>query len=161
MNFDKFIEHKSIKVGDIDFDFYLNWYRLASVKFGLIQFLFNREFILLVPYYMNEIRQRRSVRNLRCHSVQHLDYILNQMMKIERKKNIFNFYYSIAKYKNGIPKFSPNLAKRKTQTQTNTHTHTKTIASAIVISRIIIGLLLVMYITENNTPLQCLSESKN
>lgn len=88
------------------------WYKLASVKFELIRFLFNREFSLLVPNYItNPEIKKCSVRNLKVHSVQHLDFNL-KATKMFIKQIPYNFYYSMARYKNGIPNQTLNFLER-------------------------------------------------
>jgi len=47
------------------------------------------------------------------HSVQHLDFILSQLLKSKLYKTPYNLYSSLATYKEGIPKFTPDLFKRK------------------------------------------------
>jgi hypothetical protein len=91
----------------MDYAPYFEWYKSAPVKFEIIKFLKNREFALL-----SKVTPERSTRTLRCHSVQHYDVILNEILKIEQKKSIFNFYYSLATYTNGLPYQNPNLSQR-------------------------------------------------
>jgi len=88
------------------------WYSLASVKFELIKFLYNREFALIVPSFVNDFEvKKRSVRNLKVHSVQHLDFNL-KCSDMFKKETPYNFYYSLAKYENGLPNQNLNFAKR-------------------------------------------------
>lgn len=96
----------------IKYDLIRQWYNLASVKFEMIKFLFNREFALLVPRFVEDEDIRKcSVRNLKVHSVQHLDFNL-KATKMFEKQLPYNFYYSIAKYKNGIPNQTLNFKER-------------------------------------------------
>lgn len=89
-----------------------NWYKNPAVKFELIKFLFNREFALLVPKHIEDLDiKKRSVRTLKCHSVQHLDFNLNAT-KMFIKNTPYNFYYSIAKYEFGIPNQNLNFIDR-------------------------------------------------
>lgn len=83
------------------------WYDQAVIKFELIKSLQQRELCLIEKSDHN-----RSIRNLRCHSVQHLDFILHRWMKIKERKINYNFFYSLAKYKNGVPFQTANYEKR-------------------------------------------------
>ena len=88
------------------------WYNLASVKFESIKFLYNREFALLVPSFINNNDvKKRSVRNLKCHSIQHLDFNL-KATDMFKKETPYCFYYSMAKFKSGVPNQNLNFAKR-------------------------------------------------
>lgn len=78
-----------------------NWYNRADVKFEIINSLNKREFALIVPSWNTE-QQSRSTRTLKCHSVQHLDFNLN-VTGFHSKQTLYNFYYSLAKYINGVP----------------------------------------------------------
>lgn len=90
------------------------WYNTASVKFEIIKFLRNREMALLVPSWIKDKETRiRCIRMLKCHSVQHYDYILNKGLRIFEKQTPYNFYYSLAKYKDGIPNQTFNLWEKK------------------------------------------------
>lgn len=99
-----------------------NWYKRSDVKFQLIKYTFNREFALLVPSFIGDIKdvnsfgellyKKYSIRMLKCHNVQHLDYILDRGIRMFEKKIPFNFYYSLARYNNGIPNQTFNLALR-------------------------------------------------
>lgn len=88
------------------------WYSLASVKFETIKFLYNREFALIVPRFVkDEEVKKRSVRTLKVHSVQHLDFNL-KATDMFKKLTPYNFYYSMAKFKNGLPNQNLNFAER-------------------------------------------------
>ena len=88
------------------------WYNLASVKFEMIKHLYNREFALFVPKFIdNQEVQKRSVRTLKVHSVQHLDFNL-KATKMFIKETPYCFYYSMAKYKNGLPNQTLNFTER-------------------------------------------------
>lgn len=79
---------------------YMTWYYRADVKFEMIKSLFNREFALLSPAWIGD--RKTNTRTLRCHSVQHLDWIYNYL-HIFKLEKYYNFYYSLARYKYGIP----------------------------------------------------------
>lgn len=97
-------------------ELYFSWYKRPEVKYEIIKFLKNRELVLL-----NRFNNKLSVRMLRCHSIQHLDFILNNMLKIEEQNKIYNFYYSMAFYENGIPYQSAKLNSRDNSEWTKTH----------------------------------------
>ena len=88
------------------------WYSLASVKFEMIKFLYNREFSLLIPNFIkDEDIKKRSVRNLKVHSVQHFDFNL-KATDMFKKETPYNFYYSMSRYQIGIPNQTLNFAER-------------------------------------------------
>lgn len=96
----------------INIEDYMNWYYRADVKFELIKQLWHREFALLTPNWAsNDIQQMHGIRMLKCHSVQHLDYIFKSL-NIFRLHRFYNFFYSLAKYKDGIPNQTMNFKKR-------------------------------------------------
>jgi hypothetical protein len=95
---------------------YMGWYARAEVKFELIRFLKNRELCLIAKQDSN-----RTIRNLRCHSVQHLDFILNRWLKVGTTKEQYKFYYSLARYKAGIPYQTANLDKRDNSEWNESH----------------------------------------
>ncbi|MGQ4876769.1 MAG: hypothetical protein ACP6IY_22100 [Promethearchaeia archaeon] len=95
-----------------NYDIIKSWYKTPAIKFELIKFLYKREFALLVPKYIKNLEiKKRSVRTLKCHSVQHLDINLNATQMF-MKNTPYNFYYSLAKYKFGIPNQTLNFAER-------------------------------------------------
>ena len=96
------------------------WYKLASVKFELIKYLHNREFSLLVPKFAFQEVQKRSVRTLKVHNVQGFDFNL-KATKMFVKETPYCLYYSLAKYKNGIPNQILNFITRDTSDWTKNH----------------------------------------
>lgn len=86
------------------------WYNLSTVKFQLIKSTMNREMAVLSPKWDN--RPDTSIRMLKCHSVQHFDYITKEGIRMWERMIPYNFYYSLAKYRNGIPNQTFNLAER-------------------------------------------------
>lgn len=58
---------------------------------------------------------------LKCHSVQHLDLIMSQILKVYQKDSAFNCYYSMAKYMEGIPNQNPDLSQRDNTEWTEKH----------------------------------------
>lgn len=91
---------------------FVDWMKKSETKFEVIKFLKNREFACIVPRWCDKDMQKRSTRNLKVHSVQHLDFVLFKILNVETKETVYNLYYSLAKYKNGIPNQNPDLSKR-------------------------------------------------
>lgn len=88
------------------------WYWKPAIKFKLIQYTKNRS--------MDWIESKDSrvfgitVRNMKCHSVQHLDFLMKALHFCDRNFKRYNFYYSMAVYYlDGIPNQNMNLAERK------------------------------------------------
>ena len=100
---------------------FLEWYNTPEVKFEIIKFLRDREFACLVPSWCPEDMKKKSTRTLRCHSVQHLDTILFKILDVRYKQTLYNLYYSMATYMNGLPYQNPNLAKRDTKEWKDKH----------------------------------------
>jgi len=97
-------------------------YNNPATKFEIIKFTFNREVAILSPSWVtNKDHQRRSTRNFRCHNANHVDVILQNIVKAFKDPFPFNMYYSIAKYQDGLPKFSPNLQLRDTSQWNKEH----------------------------------------
>jgi hypothetical protein len=88
-------------------NFLYSWYDIAPVKFEIIKFLYYREFALI-----DKKDSAKTIRMLKCHSVQHLDFILKNWIKIRQQDKLVNLYYSLAKYQYGIPNQTPKLAER-------------------------------------------------
>ncbi len=78
------------------------WYSREDIKYNIIKFTKNRETAFLIPNYESEEMSKRSVRMLKIHSIQHLDYNIFAMSMFKRKTP-YNFYYSLSEYRNGIP----------------------------------------------------------
>ncbi|HUV85300.1 MAG TPA: hypothetical protein VMV86_06280 [Methanosarcinales archaeon] len=93
-----------------------DWYKLPAVKFEIIKFLKNREMCII-----NKEVSAKTVRMLKCHSVQHFDFINNTMIKVEEQNTLYNYYYSLARYIRGIPDQSPNLKERDNSKWTAEH----------------------------------------
>jgi len=88
------------------------WYNRSDVKFEQIKYLKNREMAMLIPSWCSEEIKKGSIRMLKCHSVQHFDYITKNGVRMWDKMLPYNFYYSLAKYKNGIPNQTFNFSER-------------------------------------------------
>jgi hypothetical protein len=95
---------------------YYNWYKKPEVKFQIIKFLYKRELAML-----HKGDYRKSIRMLKCHNVQSFDFIINRMLAIEKNSNVYNFYYSLASYINGIPHQSAKLTDRDNREWTVNH----------------------------------------
>ncbi len=77
------------------------YYRNDSVLYKIIRYLYNREFALITSKVSeNEIKNHIAERNLRCHNVQGLNYLIRWYDVISNK---INLYYSLAEYKHGLP----------------------------------------------------------
>lgn len=91
--------------------YFHKWYNRSDVKFKLIKYLYNREFAMLKSKFNNSAF---SIRDLRVHNTQHLDFMLGRF-KAFQKNRYYNLYYSLARYKEGIPKqdlsFDPETGK--------------------------------------------------
>lgn len=88
---------------------YPNWYRIAEVKFHMIRYTYKRETMLIPPKH--SVSGGKTTRMIKIHNVQHLDLWLQSMHIADSKKD-YNMYYSLAKYKDGIPHGSLNLSER-------------------------------------------------
>ena len=90
-----------------DIENYHRWYFNADIKFRIIKYTKNRETVLMKK--TTDISQLKftTFRMRKIHSVQHLDAHLREYNWQDYK---LNMYYSLAKYKNGIPNasFKPN-----------------------------------------------------
>jgi len=94
-------------------DILRSWYRNISVQYELIRFTKNREFVFLSPKWLAVDRMGFDKRYNRIHSIQHFQEILfngarfdniNGVFNHEQlNDHVFNCYYSLAEYNNGIP----------------------------------------------------------
>jgi hypothetical protein len=96
----------------LSYSLFYGWYNLSAVNFEMVKFLFNREFALFVAKCVDDPNVlKRSVRNLKVHSVQHLEFNLKATQMFQ-KETPYNFYYSLARFRNGIPNQTLNFAIR-------------------------------------------------
>lgn len=81
------------------------WYSLSAVKFIIIKYLYNREYCYLVPnVYKESVPKYFNMRYMRCHNIQSFDFFLSfSKFFLSSNLGVFNLYYSIAKYKKGLP----------------------------------------------------------
>ena len=108
-------------INQLSYNLIYKWYSLASVKFEMIKHLYNREFSLLVPRFVdNPDIRKRSVRTLKAHNVQGLDFNL-KAVNMFSKETPYCFYYSMAKYKNGLPTQILNFVTRDNSEWTKNH----------------------------------------
>lgn len=88
------------------------WYNRIDVQYELVKQLYRREFALLCPSWIKDpVMKKTSTRNLKCHNVAHLKFILKALEWKDREL-LFNFYHSLAIYNNGIPNQTMNMNKR-------------------------------------------------
>lgn len=85
------------------------WYNNNKVIYQIIKYTLNRELALLSPKWSSK---HLALRYLKCHNIQHFKAIREWIGEI-RNKSDFNYYYSVARYKNGIYDQSFNHLKRK------------------------------------------------
>lgn len=87
----------------ININNYYKWYFIPKVKFNIIKYTKDRETALITH------NKKITLRMLKIHSVQHIDFHLKNLNWF---KNKWNMYYSLAQYKDGIPNQKFNLAQR-------------------------------------------------
>lgn len=97
----------SLRMSDIE-----KWYDDSSVKFEIIKSTMKREMACLVPSWCDSDMRKNSIRMLKCHSVQHLDYILKKGLRVWERRILYNLYYSLGRYHNGIPDQTFNMTER-------------------------------------------------
>jgi len=109
----------------IDYSQLRKWYGSLSVLYEMFPYLKKREFALLVPSFLgNHKVYKTSTRMLKCNNVQQIKYNLERLKWGERNLP-YNFYYSLAKYGDGIPVQSFNYAQRKENNKNWTAEHWK------------------------------------
>jgi len=82
------------------YNYLKNWYWNAIVKFNIINYTKNRAVDFIAS--KSAISDKITTRARRIHSVQHFDVVLKSLNCFFQKK-IYNMYYSMAEYKEGIP----------------------------------------------------------
>jgi len=102
----------------IDKQLIINWYKSPPIKFEIIKFLYNREMAVINK---SDDGGKVTIRMLKCHNVQSFDFICDYILKMEQPDRLFNFYYSLAKYTNGIPNQDWRLQDRNNAEWTNHH----------------------------------------
>ena len=75
----------------------------------MIRYTYRRETMFITPKFST--REGRTTRMIRIHNVQHLDLWLHQL-KIYKNIRDYNIFYSLARYKDGIPFGKLQLAER-------------------------------------------------
>lgn len=89
---------------------YPNWYRRAEVAFKLINYTFNREVCIIMPNYLGDIKFKVT-RMMRIHNTHHLKVWLDSMHILDGTRE-YGLYYSLARYKDGIPYSTLRLTDR-------------------------------------------------
>jgi hypothetical protein len=85
---------------------YYNWYKSSAIKFEIIKFLYRREMATIKRPGSNTFRM------LKCHTIQHFDFLWNRIIQAEQKNELHNVYYSMARYYSGIPNQDFRQGKR-------------------------------------------------
>ena len=99
------------------------WYTNPAIKFAIINTTKNRETSFLMPSWVDEDLKRANTRMLKCHSVQHLDFLF-KVLDVYKREKPYNVYYSIAKYIEGIPNQDFSYLKMRDNSEWNkTHYH--------------------------------------
>lgn len=98
-------------MGNENIQIYKQWYYKPDVKFEIIKFLFNREFAVITPKYQTE-QQYTVTRSMTAHNVKQLEYCLWNMLGGKNHDNIFCLYYTMAKYRNGLPRQTYKIRDR-------------------------------------------------
>lgn len=109
------IDINNLWKGYKDFKSIHEWYNSPAIQFELIRVLYNREFSVLVPSWYEKMykdTRKMSVRNMRAHNSIGISWILNSGVRMFEKKIPYNLYYSLARFKNGIPPSSLNFSQR-------------------------------------------------
>lgn len=80
----------------------IEWhYNNYKVQYHIISFLKNREFCILPSKVKNT--KIKPTRNLRVHSIQHLQFMLKRFSLFRDLNHLANFYYSVAEFDGGLP----------------------------------------------------------
>jgi len=89
---------------------YINWYFAPQIKFKMLPYLRDREFALLIP--KDFPFPQATTRMLRVHTVQSFDFYYD-VTGMKEKRFFYNFFSSVAKYKNGLPKIPFKIELRR------------------------------------------------
>ena len=87
---------------------YPEWYKIPQVKFRMLPYTLNRECMFIKK---EDERGGKTTRMIRMHNVQSID-IWFKLLNIHKFGREYNLYYSLAKYKDGIPFGTLALSKR-------------------------------------------------
>jgi len=104
----------------INFKDVIEWYKNIAVQFEMIKSTKFRETGMLVPSYQTKEFKHYNIRMLKCHSVQHLSFLIRSLKMFEKEKN-YNFYYTLAEYDGGIPNQSMDLYQRDNSSWNQDH----------------------------------------
>jgi len=89
------------------------WYDHAIQQFNIFPYLIDREAAVLTAKHRRQDCKIKGVRCLKVTNAQALEYVLNRQVSFSFNLTPIQLYYSLAKYKDGIPSFNPNLNDRK------------------------------------------------
>jgi len=96
---------------------YPQYYDNLSVYYKLIHYSYKREVMVI-----DKEDRNGCIRMLKAHNVQHWQYINNKQLFIFSNYRRFNYYYSLARYKQGIPN-QPSSLKGRDNSQWNKEHH--------------------------------------
>src|SRR3990172_175247 len=88
------------------FQFY---YRDYKVQYRMLKYSMNREIAFLASK-MSDVSRKISTRNRRIHNIQGFQFWIDRLDMFNSNR-FYNFYYSMASYKNGIPMSNPDNLK--------------------------------------------------
>lgn len=90
---------------------FFSWYKQLPVRYAIAKTTYNRETAFLIRRGWGDL-SRYSLRMIKCHSTQHFGLYWDYVVKAEKHQIPYSIYYSLAKYKNGIPNQSLKLKER-------------------------------------------------
>jgi hypothetical protein len=90
-------------------DIIYGWYNNLPIKFEIIKSLYKREMAVI-----NRTKKdsKVTIRMLKCHNVKNFEFLQDYVINAHSCNQLFNYYYSLAKYKNGIPNQDWRLNER-------------------------------------------------
>ena len=94
----------------LKWDSYKQWYSNLSIRYKMFPYLRDREFALLIPKCSSH-EYFRSTRFLKLTNVQSFDFFF-KVTGMNDNETKYGFFYSMAKYENGIPFVPYNKEKR-------------------------------------------------
>lgn len=96
---------------------YPDWYKTPQVKFRMIQFTYNRETMFIKK---EDNRGGATTRMLRIHNLNSF-FVWSKRLNMFKLNREYNLYYSLAKYKNGIPYTTLDMKNRDFSDWNNNH----------------------------------------
>jgi len=86
------------------------WYKTPAIKFEMIRHLYKRESSYLIPKWVGENNVHyKTIRTIKLHNVGHIDATMDAWNFFDK---LYNLYYSIGTYQNGVPHGTLNLKER-------------------------------------------------